>query len=144
LNNEGMSVLLSREEIEQIDPRYRWLVKWFLKLPNPSFPYPMLRRLPWIEGVFWAVVMPIFLTIYFFVSLLLVSFLSFHFIFPVNVILGLLIPTMFFALFLRIQLERTILWWRNLNKPPIDWDVSKIIEEFVKLTRREKSTANSK
>lgn len=130
--------MASREELEQIPPRYRWLIKLFLKFPNPSFPYFILKKLPEIEGVFWAVGVPIFLTIYFSSSVWLFAFLSFHVIFPFNILLGLFIPAIIFVFFLRIQLERTILWWKNLRSPSKEWDISKIVDEFAELTRKQR------
>lgn len=129
---------LSREELDQVPQRYRWLIKLFLKLPNPGFPYFVLKKLPGIEGIFWAVVTPILLILYFLSNIWLIAFLSLHVIFPFNILLGLLIPTIIFVFFLRIELERTILWWKNLQGPGKEWDISKVVEEFVELTKKQK------
>lgn len=130
--------MLSREELDQIPPRYRWLIKLFLRLPNPGLPFFVLRKLPGIEGIFWSVVTPILLTIYFLFSIWFVAFLSLHFIFPFNLLLGLLIPAIIFVFFLRIQLERTILWWKSLQSPGKEWDISKVVEELAELTRKQR------
>jgi len=123
-------VSLKKEELEQIPVRYRWLVKLLMKLPNPSFPNVIVSRLPEIEGIFWAVVIPLLLLIYFFFSVWFVVFLSIHVIFPFNILLGLLMPSIFFVFFLRIQLERTILAWKNTVSPHKVWDVSDVVEEL--------------
>jgi len=133
--SEGLRVSLSREELEQIPQRYRWLLKLFLKLPNPSFPYFVLRRLPEIEGVFWAIIVPVFLILYFLFSVWFFGFASLHLTFPLNLLLGLLMPAIIFVFFVRIQLERTIHWWKNLSSTRQEWDISKIVEEFAELTR---------
>lgn len=129
--------MLNREELEQIPLRYRWLLKLFLKLPNPSFPYLILKRLPEIEGIFWAFIVPIFVMLYFLFGVWLVSFLSLVVSFPFNVLLGLFIPTAIFILFLRIQLERTIQWWKNLRSGSREWQVSDVAEELIELLRKQ-------
>jgi len=136
-------VSLSREELDQIPPRYRWLIKLFLKLPNPGFPYFVLKKLPGIEGIFWAVVTPILLTLYFLSSIWLIAFLSLHVIFPFNILLGLLIPAVIFVFFLRIELERTILWWKNLQSPGKEWDISKVVEELSEVFKKKQTKANA-
>lgn len=136
-------MFLSREELDQIPPRYRWLIKLFLKLPNPSFPYFVLKKLPGIEGIFWAVVTPILLTLYFLSSIWLIAFLSLHVIFPFNILLGLLIPAVIFVFFLRIELERTILWWKNLQSPSKEWDISKAVEELSEVFKKKQTKANA-
>jgi len=137
-------VFLSREELDRIPPRYRWLIKLFLKLPNPGFPYFVLKKLPEIEGIFWAIVTPFLLTLYFLSSIWLIAFLSLHFIFPFNLLLGLFIPAIIFVFFLRIQLERTILWWKSLQNSHNEWDISKAVEELAELTRKQKAKAKLK
>jgi len=125
-------------ELQHLPRHYRWLLKLFLKLPTPGFPYFVLKRLPEIEGVFWAVGIPVFLVAYFLFSVWLVAFLSLHVVFPLNLMLGLLIPAVIFVFFLRIQLKRTILWWRSLQNPSRRWDVSKAVEEYAELIRKQK------
>jgi len=118
-----------------------------MKFPNPSFPYFVLRRLPEIEGVYWAVVVPLLLIVYFLFSIWFVVFLSMHVVFPFNLLLGLLIPFIIFVFFLRIQLERTVLWWKNIHSPQKEeWDVSKAVEELAKLRRekRQRETQGAK
>ena len=130
--------MLTREELEQIPLRYRWLLKLFLRLPNPSIPFAVLKKLPEIEGVFWAVLAPIFLVLYFFFDIWLFSYLSLHFGFPLNVFLGLLMPAVVFVFFLRIQLERMILWWRNVRAGSREWEVSRRVEELVEAFKKQR------
>lgn len=130
--------MLSREELEQIPRRYRWLLRLLMKLPDPSFPDFILKRLPGIEGIYWAVIVPIFFIIYFFFSIWLVSFLSFNVTFPFNVLFGLSIPAIFLVIFIRVQLERAIAFWRSLKGSEKEWNVSKIVEELEELSRRQK------
>jgi len=133
--------MLSREELNEIPLRYRWLVKLLLRLPNPSLPYFVLRRLPEMEGFFWAIVTPVFLVLYFFFSVWLVNVLSLRVVFPFNLLLGLLIPTVIFVLFLRVQLERAVHWWRNLKSPHGEWQTSKVAKELEELFKKQQEKA---
>jgi len=97
----------------------------------------VLKRLPEIEGFFWVIGVPIILIVYFFFSVWLVAFLSVHFVFPVNVFLGLLIPSIVFVFFLRIQIERAIIWWRGIHGQTREWEVSKRVEELIEIFKRQ-------
>lgn len=134
--------MLSQEELERVPLRYRWLLKLFLKFPSPGFPDFLLRRLPSIQGIFWAIVAPIFVIIYFFFGIWLISYLSLYVLFPFNVFLGLFLPGVIFVIFLRIQIERTIAWWKNLRSPTKDWDISKVVDEYTRLTNEKKRRQN--
>jgi len=129
--------MLTHEELERIPLRYRLFVKILLKIPIPNVPFWVLRHFPEFEGFFWALVVPISLAVFFWAELWFIPFLSFHFDFPWNVIIGSLIPAIPFVFFLRIQLERTILWWRNIHEKPREWQISKNVEELVELLNRQ-------
>lgn len=135
--------LLGREELERIPARYRLLVKIMLKFPNPSLPFLVLKHLPAFEGIFWAILMPLFLaflgTTYFW----FIPFLSVHFPFPLNLIIAFLIPASIFVFFLRIQLERTILWWRSIHEEPREWQTSKRVEEFIEILNKQQKRKKS-
>lgn len=132
-----MHTLLSHDQLEQLPSRYRLLVKMLLKLPNPRLPFFILKHLPEFEGILWAAVVPILLGLYFWFSIWLFPFLSLRVGFPLNIILGLLTPAVIFLFFLRIQLERTILWWRNIHQSSKEWDTSKSVEEWVQLLKKQ-------
>ena len=135
--------LLNRDEFERIPARYRLLVKILLKLPNPSLPFFIVKHFPEFEGIFWALVVPLSLSVFFWVAIWLISFLSFHFSFPLNVIIGFLMPAIPFVFFLRIQLERTVLWWKSIHEQPRDWQTSKRVEEFIELLNRQQKRKKS-
>lgn len=139
----GFGDLLSQDELEQIPSRYRLLVKLFLKLPNPSLPFFILKHFPEFEGIFWALVVPLSLSVFFWVYLWFIPFLSLHFSFPMNVIIGLLVPTIPFVLFLRIELDRIILWWRSIHHEPREWQIAMRVEEFVELLHRQQKRKRS-
>lgn len=133
----GLAASLSRDELEQIPFRYRLLVRILLKFPNPCLPFFILRRFPEFEGIMWAVVAPILLTLYFFFNIWLFPLLAILVGFPLNVIFGFIVPAVIFLFFLRIQIERTILWWRNIHKQSKEWEPSKRVEELIELIERQ-------
>jgi len=135
--------LLSRDELKSIPLQYRLLVKILLKLPNPSLPFFILKKFPEFEGILWAVVVPIFFMLYSFFNAWLFSFLSLSVGFPLNVILGFVVPVVIFVFFLRIQLERMILLWRNTHHPLREWDTSKRAEEWIQLLRKQQRRKKS-
>lgn len=135
--------MLDGDEFEQIPTRYRLLIRLFLKLPNPSLPFFILKHFPEFEGIFWALVMPIFMAMYVYLFLWLIPFLTLTVGFPLNIIFGYAIPAIIFVFFLRIQLERTILWWRNIHKKPREWQTSKRVEELIELLNRQQNRKKS-
>lgn len=143
LTRLNVVALLSQDELEQIPLPYRLVVKMLLKLPNPSLPFFILKRFPEFEGILWAAGVPILLFLYFLLNFFLVAYLSLHVVFPLSVIITLIIPIVIFLFFLRIQLERTILWWRNIHEPPKEWQTSKTMEELVELFRRQQKRKRS-
>jgi cellulose synthase/poly-beta-1,6-N-acetylglucosamine synthase-like glycosyltransferase len=135
--------LLSQEELERIPPLYRLLVKALLKLPNPSMSFFVLKHFPELEGILWALVTPILIVLYFFFNMWLFSFVTLYFGFPLNYIISAITPVVIFVFFLRIQLERTILWWRNVYGKPKKWQISKTVEEFVKVLEKQQKKRKS-
>jgi len=123
---------LSRDELEQIPLPYRIVVKVLLKLPNPRLPFFLLRKFPELEGIIWAVVAPVVVVSYAYCFALLIPFLSLHFSFPWNIVIGFLIPVIILLFFIRVQLERAIHWWRNIYQPSKEWKVSEKVEELLK------------
>jgi len=137
-------VLLSREELEEVPRRYRWLLKLFLKFPNPSLPQFILNKLPWLEGVFWGILVPVFLVSYFFFSIWLLVALTLFMSFPFNVLLWLSLPMIVLVLFLRIEIERTILFWRSLRSKHKDRDIAKVTKEFFLLLEKQQKRKREK
>lgn len=137
--------LLSREELEQLPFLYRLVVKVLLKMPNPSLPFFVLKKFPEFEGILWAVVTPSLLILYFFFNIWLFSLSGLRVGFPINliVIFGVMIPAVIFVFFLRIQIERTILWWRNIHEPQKEWDAPKRVEELIELFEKQRMRKKS-
>ena len=105
-----------------------WFYRLILKVPGKSF-------LESSGGIFWAVVVPMFMTGEFFLTMLLLV----CFPFPANLILAATIPTLLFALFIRIQLERFITWWNSVfAKSRPEWNIGKTLDEYVALLEKKK------
>jgi len=134
-----LGALLSREELERVPLLYRWILKVLLRLPNLGFPTFVLKRFPEIQGLFWAIFVPALLILYFFIDFMLILVLSYAVSFPFNVLIGLLVPGLIFVVFLRVQLERTISWWRNLQGPNKEWDVSQVTKEFIEMLKKQQT-----
>jgi len=118
---------------EKIDERKLPLIyRLILKLPKPSLDF-----LPeFSHGIYWAVIVPIFLTLESFMSL----FLLVGFPFPLNLLLAGIIPTIIFILFLRISLERFINWWNaNVAHSGFEWNVEKSAKEYLDFLEKKKS-----
>jgi hypothetical protein len=131
--------LLSHEELEKIPRRYRWLLKLLLKLPSPSFPDFVTKKLPGIEGIYWAVIVPILMIAYFYLSFWSVSFFSEHLAFPFNILPLLSVPAILLVILVRTQLERAIVLLRSLKGSNKDWNVSRVAAEFEELLRRQRA-----
>jgi uncharacterized protein YacL len=107
-----------------------WFYKLILKVPGTGF-------LENAGGVFWGILVPIFLVAEFFLSFYLVLF----FPFPINLILTLVIPACVFVIFVKISLERFINWWNAMFGESFEWNVEKTLDEYINLlkTKRKKN-----
>lgn len=130
--------MLTQEELDKIPFRYRLLLRILLKLPNPSLPFSILKHFPELEGIFWAIIVPVLFASYIIVNLWLFPFLTSVFGFPLNIIIGFITPIALFVLFLRIQIERTLNWWASIHRPAKEWEPSKRVEELIQLLGKQK------
>lgn len=130
--------MLTQEDLKQIPLRYRLFVKILLKLPIPSLPFFVLKHAPELEGFLYFLFLPMVLAVYYWFGMWLIAFLSLTFGFPLNIILWLLIPGLIFVFSLRLQLERTILWWKAISQQPRDWHISEKVEELIELLDRQR------
>jgi len=128
----------------EMSPKYRLMVKLLLRLPNPSIPFFILKRLPLLEGIIYGLVMPIFVFLFGAIVLWLFPAATLAFGFPLNVIIVLLLPTIVLVIFIRIQLERTINWWRSVFGSNIEWDSSKSISELIELLKKQQRRTKGK
>lgn len=118
---------MAEEEFKKIEEKnLPWFYKWISKFPGADF-------LEGAGGVFWGILVPIFLFAEFFLSFYLVLI----FPFPINIFLVLVIPTIIFILFVKISLKRFINWWNsNFGKPSFEWNVEKTLNEYIKLLKK--------
>jgi len=104
------------------------LYRLILKLPKMS--------LESASGIYWAVVIPVFLVCEFVLSF----FLLILFPFPINLVMTSVIPIAIFVVFVKVQLERFMNWWNlTFQSEPMKWDVKEAVEEYIKLLQKQKS-----
>ena len=105
-----------------------WFYRLILKIPGTDF----------VEssgGIFWGVVVPVFVVLEFLLSL----FLILSFPFPANIVLVGIIPTAVLMIFLRISLGRFLNWWNStFGESRFEWNVEKTLEEYYALLERKK------
>jgi hypothetical protein len=128
---------------EKILLLYRFLEKLMLRLPNPSFPFFVLRRFSSFEGIFCAVILPLFVFFSGILVLWLFPMASLAFGFPLNVVVTLLPTAMILVVFLRVQMERKISWWRSIFGPPVEWNASKSLDELTELFKKQQRSDRS-
>lgn len=109
-----------------------WFYRLILKLPKITLESASAD----LEGIYWAIMIPIFIVCEAFLSF----FLLIAFPFPVNLVVTSIIPTAIFVVFVRVQLERFLNWWNlNVRSKPMKWDVKKGTEEYMKLLQKQRS-----
>jgi len=122
-----------RARLEKIDRKKLPLAyRIILKLPKPS-----LDSFPEISpGIFWTIVVPVFLILEFFLSLFLLVALHF----PVNIIFAGIVPTVVFLIFARITVERLI---NSFNAAIADqgfeWNIEKVTNEYLDCIDKQKT-----
>lgn len=120
---------MSKEELKKIDSKkLPYFHRLLLKIPGAN----LLANSS--SGVFWAIVVPIFMSLEFFLSL----FLLIAFSFPTNVVLAAIVPSFVLVAFLRISLERFINWWNATIDPSLEWNAEKKVQDYIDLIRRKK------
>jgi hypothetical protein len=113
----------------------------FKKIDRDKLPliYRLILKVPGAEflencssGIFWAIVMPVFLTIEFFLNM----FILVYFWFPLNIVLALIIPTTIFLIFVRISLQRFINWWNSeVASQGFKWNLEEKIQEYLAMLK---------
>jgi len=123
-------------KLEKFDKRKLPLIyRIILKLPKPSIDF-----LPDVsQGIFWAIVVPLFLLAEFFISLILLV----TFPFPANILLISIIPTVVFLIFVRIMLERFLnLLNAAMGQQGLEWNIEKVTKEYFDIIEKRKSKKN--
>jgi hypothetical protein len=104
-----------------------WYYRVLLKIPGGDF----LANVS--SGIFWAIVVPIFLLLYAFINLTLLVAFSF----PLNILLAAIIPTTLLLIFVRMSLFRFLLWWNeSVVKTSLEWNVEKRLEEYLAMMKK--------
>jgi len=102
--------------------------------------YRLILKIPGVDflessasGVFWGIVVPIFLGLEFFLNLFLLLF----FPFPINIVLTSIIPVAVLIIFIRISLERFINWWNlTVGGRSREWNVEETMQEYLALLKK--------
>jgi len=103
-----------------------WYYRLILKIPAADF----LENIS--SGLFWAMIVPIFLGLESFLAL----FLLLYFPFPMNVGMALVIPVVILVMFLRISLERFLNYWNGTVKDSQEWNIDKTMPEYLELLKK--------
>jgi len=108
-----------------------WIYRLILKLPKIS-----VKSFSDFQGIYWTIVLPLFLVGEFFLSLFLLTAIPF----PTNFVVASVIPITIFVVFVKVQLER-FMNWRNLTfrSEPMEWDVKEATEEYIKLLEKQEA-----
>lgn len=103
-----------------------WFYKLILKIPGTDF-------LESAGGIFWGIIVPIFMSLDVYLTLFLLVF----FPFPINVVLIATIPITILLIFIKIILERFINWWNSVfGKSRFEWNVEKAVQEYLSLLKK--------
>jgi len=114
----------------------------FKKINKKDLPifYRLILKIPLLSlgsssGLFWAIFVPIFIALNFFLDL----FILVYFSFPINLVLAFVTPVLLFILFMRVMLERMINWWNSFVVGDYTQrELSKIIDEYVSLIKNKR------
>jgi len=113
---------MEKQELKRLNiDSLPWFYKLLLKIPMANV----------FEGAssgsFWAIIVPCFLAVEFFLSI----FLLVYFVFPINIIIAGMIPATIFLIFVRISLERFINWWNGSIDTGFKWNVERMAQEYI-------------
>ena len=91
------------------------------------------------SGVFWAIIVPLFIFVDSLINLYLFMWLPF----PVNVALVGIVPALVFLVFLRIGLGRFINFW-NLNfvRSRLEWNIKEKTKEYIDLLNKQRKRSS--
>ena len=118
---------MSESKVRRIDKdKLPWFYRLILKIPGADF----LENVS--SGIFWAIAVPIFLILEFFLGF----FLLLYFPFPMNIGMTSIIPALILLMFLRISLERFVNWWNATVKDPQEWNIDKTMPEYLELLKK--------
>jgi hypothetical protein len=119
---------MSEQESKKIDrDKLPLIYRLILKVPGAEF----LENCS--SGVFWAIVVPVFLTLETFLNI----FILVYFRFPLNIFLASIIPTTIFLIFVRISLQRFINWWNSeVASKGFKWNIEETMQEYLAMLKK--------
>ena len=120
-------LLMNKGKAKKVDrDKLSWIYKLILKIPGTDF-------LESAGRIFSGIIIPVFGTLEFFLSL----FLLFSFPFQTNIFLAGIIPITLLIVFIRINLERFLNWWDSaFGESRFEWDVEKTMQEYITLLEK--------
>lgn len=102
------------------------LYKLVLKVPG-------VRFLESASGVFWALIVPLFL----FINMLASLFVLVNLPFPSNILVAAVTPIAALLIFVRISLDRFINFWNStISRSYFEWNIDRTIEEYIGIIKR--------
>jgi hypothetical protein len=124
---------MSESRARAIDKsRLPWYYRLILKIPGANFVESVS------SGIFWGMVVPIFLILEFFLNICLLVFFSF----PVNIVLVLIIPVAIMLVFLRVSLERFMNWWNSAMGDSFEWNIDRTMPEYLEMVKKKEERKN--
>jgi len=104
-----------------------WFYKLILKIPGTDF-------LESSGGIFWGIIVPLFLVLEFYLNVFLLAF----FPFPINIVLVGIIPITVLILFIKISLKRFLNWWDlAFGESGFEWNEERLQEYIALLKKKE-------
>ena len=117
---------MNKNKLKKVErDRLPWFYKLVLKIPGTDF-------LESSGGIFWAIIVPIFVLL----NVLLCWFLLLCFPFPINVIFTAVTPVAVSIIFIKISLQRFLTWWDStLGKSHFEWNIEETMQEYLSLLK---------
>jgi len=120
-----------KTEEQPEEPKLSLWHRLLLKVPKLS-----LDSFPeYFHGVFYSIVLPIFLIVTFVLTALFLVFIPF----PFNYLAASVIPVFLMLYFGRTMTERFINWYKASFAKPKEWDVDKTSNEYFELLEQQKN-----
>lgn len=118
---------MEQEKFEKIDrEKLPLFYRLLLKVPIPSIGTSI--DIP--SGIFWAVILPIFLTLDFFLNI----YFLIGFSFPINIFLMCVVPVAILLIFVRVTIDRFINWWNSgVVGGYTQRELKKVLQEYLAL-----------
>jgi len=123
---------------EEVDPKkLPWYYRLILRFPRPS----LGSFSETFQGLFYVILLPIFVVSVPIISLVLLVFLPW----PINFVAVGAFVLVVFVIFISTMLERFINAWNVLmRKQPTEWNVDKTLQGYIELLQKKKASSKEK